>query len=165
MSREILFKAKRTDTGEWVKGAYSRFYENSGKLLHMIFVNYENEKRSQPVDIDPSTLCQYTGLTDKNGKKIFDGDIVKFLGNIGTVKFECGCFGITFNYTIDWEKIESNICPITGCDNALHTCENDNFISLWEIYWNFNDEGNSVYTVEVIGNIFDNPKLLKEGAE
>lgn len=76
MSREILFKAKRTDTGEWVKGAYSRFYENSGKLLHMIFVNYENEKRSQPVDIDPSTLCQYTGLTDKNGKKIWENDIV-----------------------------------------------------------------------------------------
>lgn len=155
MSREILFKAKRTDNGEWVEG----------DLIHAPDGRMAISTEEDLMEVMPKTVSEFTGLTDKNGKKIFDGDIVKFLGDIGTVKFECGCFGITFNYTIDWEKIESNICPITGCDNALYACENDNFISLWEIYWNFNDEGNSVYTVEVIGNIFDNPKLLKEGAE
>lgn len=40
-------------------------------------------------------------------------------------------------------------------------CENDNFISLWEIYWNFNDEDDSVNTVEVIGSAIDNPELLE----
>ena len=50
-----------------------------------------------------------------------------------------------------------------GCDNSLYACENDNFISLWEIKWNFNDIENSIETIEVIGNIFDNPELLEGG--
>lgn len=62
---------------------------------------------------------------------------------------------------IDWEEIQSNIMRVTGCENILYACENDNYISLWEIYWNFNDEDYSVNTVEVIGNIFDNAELLE----
>lgn len=48
-----------------------------------------------------------------------------------------------------------------GCDNHLYACENDNYISLWEIYWNFNDEDDLVDTVEVIGNIFDNKDIFE----
>ena len=110
---------------------------------------------------DSSSICQCTGLRDKNGKLIFENDVVDFLGHKGKVVYERGSFGIAYRDYIDWEEIEANICPITGCDNALCACENDNFISLWEIYWNFNDEDDSVNTVEVIGNIFDNPKLLE----
>lgn len=72
-----------------------------------------------------------------------------------------GCFGIAFKQIIDWEEIASYIIPITGCDNVLYACKNDNYISLWENYWNFNDEDDSVDTVEVIGNIFDNAGLLE----
>ena len=112
--------------------------------------------------IDPSTICQCTGLKDKNGKLIWENDVVDFLEHKGIVKYERGSFGIAYRECIDWEEIESNICHITGCDNALYACENDNFISLWEIYWNFNDEYNSVNTVELIGNIFDNTELLEK---
>ena len=145
--REILFKAKRIDNGEWVEGLLTVMWGQ----YHIINPNDENT--AYPIVSD--TICQYTGLTDKHGNKIWENDIVDFLGHKGIVKFECGSFGIAYKDYIDWEKIEANICHITGCDNALYACENDNFISLWEIYWNFNDEDDSVNTVEIISNIFD----------
>lgn len=164
--REILFKAKRTDNGEWVEGyLFDDGFENGRMFVGGLVIEEYKGTACDEWDITgidfyeayPSTICQYTGLTDKNGQKIWENDVVDFLGHKGIVKFECGSFGIAYKDYIDWEEIEANICPITGCDNALYACENDNYISLWEIYWNFNDEDDSVNTVEVIGNIFDNP--------
>lgn len=111
--------------------------------------------------VDASTICQCTGLSDKTGEIIFKNDIVDFLGHRGIVKFECGSFGIAYEKHIDWDEIQANIMPLTGCENTLYACENDNYISLWEIYWNFNDEDDSLSTVEVIGNMIDNPELLE----
>lgn len=161
MQDRYLFKAKRKDNCEWVFGGLSYcektnayFITNMGKD-HISYIGYSQE-------VDPDTICQCTGLKDNNGKLIWENDIVNFLGNNGKVMYECGSFGIAYRDYIDWEEIEANICPITGCDNALCACENDNFISLWEIYWNFNDEDDSVNTVEVIGSAIDNPELLEE---
>lgn len=158
MKDRYLFKAKRVDDGDWLVG-YVVKYGYTGKEKYYIVPSYASDLYA--IEVDPSTICQCTGLKDKNGKLIWENDVVDFLGHKGTVKYECGSFGIAYRECIDWEEIESNICPITGCDNALYAYENDNFISLWEIYWNFNDEDNSVNTVEVIGNIFDNPELLE----
>lgn len=113
------------------------------------------------IEVDSSTICQCTGLKDRNGKLIWENDVVDFLGHRGIVKFECGSFGIAYEKHIDWDEIQANIMPLTGCENTLYACENDNYISLWEIYWNFNDEDDSLSTVEVIGNIFDNEELLE----
>lgn len=144
MEDRYLCKAKRADNGEWIVW---------------------NALTGIPHDtsIIQDTICQCTGLKDKNGELIWENDIVDYLGRKGKVKYECGSFGIVFREIIDWEEIEANICPITGCDNSLYACENDNFISLWEIMWNFNDIENSIETIEVIGNIFDNPELLEGG--
>lgn len=158
MEDRYLCKAKRTDNGEWVVGYVVR-YGYTRKEKYYIVPDYASDLYA--IEVDPSTICQCTGLKGRNGNLIWENDIVDFLGHKGTVVFECGSFGIAYKTPIDWNGIEANIKPITGCDNRLYACENDNYISLWEIYWNFNDEDDSVNTVEVIGNIFDNPELVE----
>ena len=155
MEDRYLFKAKRLDNGEWVQGYLYGIWEKRYVLWGM------TNDIPDMIEVDTSTICKCTGLKDKNGQKIWENDIVDYLGHKGIVKYECGSFGIAYRECIDWEEIEYHICPVTGCDNALYACENDNFISLWEIMWNFNDIENSIETIEVIGNIFDNPELLE----
>ena len=165
MNDRYLFKAKRVDNGEWVQGYL--VYDNRDEMYRIIIEIHYSTGTCIIADnaprVDASTICRCTGSKDKNGNLIWENDIVDFLGHKGTVVFECGSFGIAYKTPIDWNGIEANIKSITGCDNRLYACENDNYISLWEIYWNFNDEDDSVNTVEVIGNIFDNPELLISG--
>lgn len=90
-----------------------------------------------------------TGIYDCNLKHINVGDEVSLFGMVGTVKFECGAYGIGFD-KIDWELIENKILEITGCDNQPYFCYNDNFISFWELIWNFNCEDNVCIVVELV---------------
>lgn len=170
MEDRYLFKAKRIDNGEWVIGnLITNVFFRLGQSIPYILCPDKAEydcfedftEENGIFEVRPDTICQCTGLRDKNGKLIWENDVVELFGHRGTIKYVCGGFGIGYRKNIDWEEIQSNIIRVTGCENILYACENDNYISLWEIYWNFNDEDDSVDTVEVIGNVFDNKELLE----
>ena len=74
MNREILFKAKRKDNGKWVEGYYRRI--PCMRMLEHYIMPQNPKNRLEQYEIDPDTICQYTGLTDKNGQKIWENDIV-----------------------------------------------------------------------------------------
>ena len=137
--REILFKAKRKDNGEWVEGYL--FDDGMPKpkryfIGGIIIKPYEgtacdkwNVVGIDFCEIDIDTLCQHTGLTDKNGKRIWENDIVELPDE--NVYFKC-----------EWEK-----------DTARFVLNGDRFTVDFDDY--------REYEVEVIGNIFDNTDLLE----
>jgi len=131
--REILFRSKRKDNGEWVIGCL--VYDSQHTCIRDFGYEY--------FEVDPETVCEYTGLTDKNGKKIFEGDIVKLappdedfsLHNpkeerILEVVFFEGMFAVDMHR---WWKYGHGRCAL---------------------------EGYEAERLEVIGNIHDNPDLI-----
>lgn len=132
MNREILFKAKRTDNGEWVEGYYVKYQPCASRpeYVHGIVPTYASALYM--IKIDPDTLCQYTGLTDKNGKKIWENDIVS-------------------------EERTFTLADIKWFDDdyaGWHLYDN----IIGEQQTTYGSWGEC----EVIGNIFDNPELMIE---
>lgn len=173
--REIEFRGKDIETGKWVYGSYfehkkvnlciaseSEIIENTQHLIvrDKIACDWNFRNGIEVVDVDPKTVGQYTGLKDKNGTKIYEGDVVKVLGMIGKVISQCGSFGICFNDCVDYEKLDKFTQKRVGNNFSGVCC--DNFISIYEIWWNLNNLDDYLYEVEIIGNIYDNPKLLED---
>ena len=140
--REILFRGKRTKNGEWVYGwlGHMQCYDpHTKKISRIYFTEIDDDFYSRlNTIVDYQTVGQYTGLTDKNGKKIFEGDIV----NVNTNK-----------------------------DTLCHRYEGRNLVIRFDEYHRFVASGRLEYPLcnhyewEVIGNIHDNPELLKGGGE
>nr|DAJ10865.1 MAG TPA: YopX protein [Caudoviricetes sp.] len=156
MNREILFKAKRKDNGEWVEGQYAYITNpltEDGKPIKHLICNGTNIFNDL---IDPDTLCQYTGLTDKNGKKIWENDILRGHGNDKDLsKVSFGKF-----YVIDAETLR-RVDEVIGWHtevietDALSKCEPFCLpMPLTDFYIERSE-------FEVYGNIFDNPELLE----
>lgn len=128
--REMLFRGKRIDTGEWVYGDLIH-RKIRGENICVICVIADGFDGYIGYEIDPSTVGQYTGLSDMCGKKIFEGDIVKRFW-----------FGKICIYQIDY-------------DNGLAS-----FIGQADVKFTTFDYDSREF--EIIGNIYDNPELLKE---
>lgn len=93
--REHLYCGKRVDNGKWVEGYY--FHDIDKRIVtteadYIIGFLYKDDTIMQNIEVVPETVGEYTGLTDKNGVKIFEGDIVEADGYREVVKFENGCF-------------------------------------------------------------------------
>lgn len=131
--REILFRAKREDNGEWVYGYYVRLPDVTGSV-HRMYVPAETPDESNAVYyIDPKTLGQYTGLIDCNGIKIFEGDIVQ-------------------DYDPEDEPAEVR----------YDETETEFAVTIENCYYGL---GNTFLSKDltVLGNVHDNPKLLRDG--
>ena len=145
--REIIFRGKRLDNGEWVEGFYNHLpCGRFGADEHMIQTVLENGKIGMLHDIDPSTVGQYTGLKDKNGQRIFEGDILRI------AKIADGLGGYyqppldyPVNVVVKWDL----------CAWMWETlCDDKRYISFPDAWCH--------YECEVIGNITDNPDLLEK---
>lgn len=141
--REILFRGKREDNGQWVIGFPSKTRGLDNKLH--ICIDYEEKGLMCSSIVVPTTIGQYTGLTDKNGKKIFEGDIVKYKNTDG---IKVNGVALTIIGKVNYNEKNASFA-IDGKDKigAKHY---DYF---------------PIKNIEVIGNIQDNPELLKEAEQ
>ena len=88
--REILFRGKRLDNGEWVYGSFLQVEHEDGSFATAIF---QKKDAGGDAEVSPATVGQYTGLRDKNGKRIFEGDLLSLrTGRPHVVRFEDGAF-------------------------------------------------------------------------
>ena len=151
--REILFRGKRIDNGEWVDG----FYVCLNGKEHRIYSGYaETDCGHYYPDcwtIDPKTVGQFTGLTDKNGKKIFDGDILKVKS---LWKTEWNAEGVCEKKQTYWSVEHKN-----------HSTEIGFFTYGIDRRWHKPLTWSRLYNAEaeVAGNIHDNPELLEVAAD
>ena len=143
--REILFRGKRVDNGEWVEGLF--IHMNEYPEMWVPFTAEEMEffkghifEKTHGVwaKIDPETIGQFTGLLDKNGKKIFEGDIVEYrrVANSEII------------YKVIWQQEWSRF--------AFMTCSAHGY-NLYE----WAERSKAEYMCEIIGNTHDNPELLE----
>ena len=96
--REILFKGKSLLSGEWVEG----YYIGPIGVLDVHEICDIHDITGTRVEVDPSTVCQYTGMTDKNGTKIFEGDIIHWTNWNGEQKEASVCYDQEWNRFCVW---------------------------------------------------------------
>lgn len=135
--REILFRGKAIVNEEWVEGSYmEHYYSSRFGRISAIFINNDNLCKTSRIPVIPITVGQYTDLTDKNERKIFEGDIVR-------VKYDENGEEREDVTTVSWSSQEASFSPWNwdySCDGCDCACE--------------------ITSIEVIGNIHDNPELL-----
>jgi uncharacterized phage protein (TIGR01671 family) len=143
MNREIEFRGKRIDNGEWVYGLGILAYQRSG------WVQIQDEGADWH-DVDPATVGQYTGLKDKNGVKIFEGDIVQRRAPIYKLGERAPSGEYLATGKVVWDEssfTEVGNYTVSTYDHLGNTAKNILF--------------NGINGWHVIGNPHDNPELLE----
>ena len=138
MNRQIIFRGKRLDNGEWV---YGDLEYNSAKNIVRIHTYDNNGEYLMQHLVQPDAVGQFTGLTDKNGKEIYEGDILHTIGKNETTK------GKDYYRSVSFKR--GSFCMNVADYNVTNPLHNHTIGG--SLNW------------EVVGNIYDNPDLLKGG--
>ena len=148
--REIIFRGKQVDGGEWISGDL-RHWDNGKVGIH-------NDALRCTLVVIPETVGQYTGLKDRNGRRIFEGDIIQY-----AERCEYDCYWESIEHPEEYEGIDTQSWLARS---AIEWCgENDypafdiepHDFETNGLSWIINDD----FVIEVIGNIHDNPEILK----
>lgn len=131
--REILFRGKRMDNGDWVFGDLIR--EPFGYCIQVV-TGSGNGYRRKKYAISEETVGQYTGLKDKNGKRIFEGDILK--SHYDSLFPDDVTFDLVVFCDSAWCIQQNGFEPVPACADMISDIS------------------------EVVGNIYDNPELLED---
>lgn len=149
--RQITFRGKRVDNGEWVNGD---LIHGQGLTYGRLYILPQTKFYCNDLDgwqVIPETVCQYTGLKDKNDKEIYEGDILKIITESGRVElFIC-------EYNIHRR------CMASGWEVQIpgFSFVNSEGFPTFPIIKNFLN-GNDLDIIEVVENIHDNPELINK---
>ena len=143
--REILFRGKWKNSGEWVYG--NLFNPDKADTPTQICIGTYIARTCY--EIDPETVCQFTGLTDKDGRKIFEGDIVRLTDEHNEIEWTAVVVFGNPNGEYNWGWQLKAIGEFDGNKDILLCVDM---------------EESGAYC-EIIGNIYDNPELMKGGIE
>ena len=161
--REIIFRGKRMDNGEWTEGY---LYEHEPALVGIVsendvpepskwfiartaFADWNMPRRAEFIEVDPYTVGQYSGLKDKNGKRSVEGDslhVARMADGLG------GYYQPPLDYPVN-VVVKWDLCAWMW--ETL--CEDKRYISFPNAW--------SHYECEIIGNVHDNQELIKEEAQ
>ena len=144
--RNIIFRGKRVDNGEWCYGV--PLVEGWSKTTYIASYEYSSLAFVQQIEVDTETLGQFTGLTDKNGKRIFEGDIVRVKGKETEENWQ--------DYDENGEVIFENGAFLIKVANIFN---GKKYFS--EVHCRYMTTADWVER-EVIGNVFENKELLGE---
>ena len=143
--REILFRGKSKNGGQWFEGWYLR----DGDEIDIAYPctveddNFNSWTSFDYEDVIPETVGQYTGLKDKNGKKIFEGDVVSTTYTSAFIKND--------KYLVNFSLDRGGWFPFASGDGC-GCCEDHTY----------RPNGDGVTDLVILGNIYDNPELLEE---
>lgn len=154
--REILFRGKRTDNGKWIEGSYFHHHNRQpccigdndkesdwdDLIVFSGFADWNMPKPINAVSVIRETVGQYTGMNDKNGKRIFEGDIVSSV------------YDRSVNYVVCYD--------LAGFYLKHSPPEEHGFSYTLLPLSNYQHAHGAI--IEVIGNIHDNPELLKNNS-